>query len=243
MHTLNKFLKTTLVTLAILAVSALGASSALYAATFKISPGSGYVLEDEDFTVDILIDSSGENILLARSVITFDPTKLQLVTAERNNTLFDQYPDSGASTDNENGVIMLEGFTQSGVAPLYLTGSEPDVFARLRFTAVKDGNVTLDWEYNGNDEQFKSVIMADGSPPVNVLNSKPAAVTYKIQDVDNPGATTGSTTPVTSIQDNTMTFVGTGVIVSALLILGGSKILINSGNPFSRKRTVVEVGE
>ncbi|MFA7654937.1 MAG: hypothetical protein WCX98_02465, partial [Candidatus Dojkabacteria bacterium] len=64
-------------------------------------PNGGVVLnKNNGFIVDILIDSSGEEIALAKFTVLFDPQFLQLKKAERNNTLFDQFPVDELSTDN-----------------------------------------------------------------------------------------------------------------------------------------------
>ena len=105
--------------------------------SFSIYPAGGIVTnKNEGFTVDVMIDSAGEELTSARFVITFDPTYLKLVKTEKNNALFAQWPEDGASIDNTNGVVMLTGFSQSGTDELYTTGSSPDIMARLNFQVL-----------------------------------------------------------------------------------------------------------
>ncbi len=118
--------------------------------------------------MDILIDSGGEELVEARAVITFDPSMLKVTEAKRNNSLFLTWPSDESTIDNENGVVMLTGFTQSGEGTLYSTDGDPDVFARLTFEILEEGETSLEWEYSGENESFKSVLMKDGSPPQNV---------------------------------------------------------------------------
>jgi hypothetical protein len=153
-------------------------------------PEGGVVSNPNDgFILDVLVDSGGEDLTSARFVITFDPSILQIQKAERNNSLFEQWPNDESTLDNDNGVVMLTGFTQSGSSDLYTTEGDPDVMARLTFEVVKEGNVTFDWEFSGSDDNFKSYLLKDGSPPQNVLDTKPSSVTFQIGDVVyNPGS-------------------------------------------------------
>lgn len=151
---------------------------------FSFYPKGGRVLnKNNGFIVDVLIDSDGEKLTSAQFVVLFDPEFLQLKKAERNNSLFSLYPREESTLDNENGVAMLTGFTQSGASTLYTTGGKPDVFARLTFEVLKEGETTLDWEYAGNNPTFDTKMLKDGSPPINVLNSKPESATFVVGSV------------------------------------------------------------
>ncbi len=152
-------------------------------------PKGGQVLnKDQGFVVDVLIDTAGQEVVSAKFVILFDPSMLELTKAEKNNTLFDQWPADESTLDNDNGVIMLSGFTQSGTGNLYKTGEKPDILARLTFKTLKEGTTKLEWEYGGNNGVFDRVIMKDGSPTTNILNSEPEDATFVIgKDILNPG--------------------------------------------------------
>jgi len=148
----------------------------------SLYPAGGVVTnKDNGFTVDVMIDSGGEDLVSARFVITYDPEYLRLKKAEKNNTLFAQWPEDETSIDNTNGVVMLTGFSQSGTDTPYTTDGDPDVMARLSFEVLKLGDTTLDWEFSGSDESFKSVMLTDGSPPQNVLKTKPDAETFTVK--------------------------------------------------------------
>ena len=61
---------------------------------FSIYPNGGQVVKpQEGFIVDIEIDSGGRAIVNAKFTLLFDPAVLQLVKAERNNTLFQAWPE------------------------------------------------------------------------------------------------------------------------------------------------------
>jgi hypothetical protein len=161
-------------------------------------------------------------------VITFDPEYLQLAQTEKNNALFSQWPEDEASVDNTNGVAMLTGFSQSGTDELYTTGNEPDIMARLTFKVVKIGETSLDWAFTGSDDTFSSVMLIDGSPPQNVLSTKPTAVTFTIQDeIVN-----------TAVDWNRYVLVG-----GLILILFGGLMMFSKPINFSKKSGTVIVYE
>jgi len=191
------------------------------AATFEIFPKEGSVELTDEFYVDILIDSEGAQVNKASAVLTFDPTYLEIISAERNNALFDQFPADMQTTDNDNGVIMLTGFTQSGGDfDLYQTDGDPDVFARIQFKSQRPGRFTLDWEYNGEDLPFKTVILADGSPPSVVLDSAPAFASFTSLDDDNDGTGNfqGEVVPVTAAGDYIFGYIGVGLVFVGAMI-------------------------
>lgn len=185
---------------------------------------------DDGFTVDILIDSGEYDLTKARMVFNFDPEIIQISKASRNNSLFDQWPSDESTLDNTNGVVMLTGFTQSGSNDLYSTTGDSDVLARLEFDIVDnlEQDILLEWEFTGSDDLFKSVLMADGSPPTNVLTVRPANATF----------TYGQLTQ-TAIEQKHLPF-----IIGGLLILGAG-VVITSKPSSTRKKfgTVVVYDE
>lgn len=156
-------------------------------AEFILYPKSGWIKPNTEFTVDVLINTNGEEVTLARSVVTFDPQLIKVTKAERNDSLFCTWPADEQTIDNTEGVVMATGFCQSGSGTLYKTTGDSDVFVRLTFEALKEGNLVLDWEYSGQDQPFKSVIMKNGSPTTNILNSAPSKGTY-ILSIKDPNA-------------------------------------------------------
>lgn len=196
---------------------------------FSFYPDGGDVVnKDEGFLVDVLIDSGGQELTSARFVVTFDPAYLKLEKAERNNALFEQWPNDESTIDNEEGVVMLTGFTQSGSGTLYKTGTKPDVMARLEFKIVKAGSTTLGWEFDNGDNLFQSVMLIDGSPPTNILMVEPDSAIFKI------GAK--SYTPInTAIPFDKAILVG-GVI---LIIFGGLMVFAKPRNFTKGKGTII----
>jgi len=197
--------------------------------TFSFYPDGGNVVnKEEGFLVDILIDSGGKELTSARFVVTFDPAHLKLKKAERNNTLFEQWPNDESTIDNKKGVVMLTGFTQSGSGTLYKTDSKPDVMARLAFEIIKPGSTKLDWEFDNGDNLFQSVMLIDGSPPTNILKVKPDSATFTIGEKIY--------TPInTAIHFDKAILVG-GVI---LIIFGGLMVFAKPRNFTKGKGTII----
>ena len=205
-------------------------SVVLASPTFSIYPSNGTIKDvSKGFTVDVLINSDEEEVTKARFAITYDPKIIKVVKASRNNSLFDQWPDDESTIDNTRGMVMLTGFTQSGGdKPLYTTNGDPDVMARLEFEVVtnKKENAVLNFEYSGTDELFNSVIMKDGSPPQNILSTRPTSATFTIGTFKSPS---------TAIEPSQI-----GVIAGIVLIGIGIFVRNTRSNIFrKRKGTVV----
>lgn len=76
--------------------------------SFSFFPAGGIVTDkSKGFSVDVLIDTAGQEVMSAKFVVLFDPTVLRLTKAERNSTLFSQWAEEESSIDNDNGVVML----------------------------------------------------------------------------------------------------------------------------------------
>ena len=207
---------------------------------FTLSPSTGFVITNADFTTDIKIDSAGKSLTLARAVLIFDPAKLKITKVEKNNAIFCQWPADQQTTDNTNGVVMLTGFCQSGASNLYKTVGNPDVFARITFKPLKDGEIKLEWEFTGNDEPFKSAILENGSPPLNVLTSRPTSALFTAAAATattntNSGTTTG-TTPVTGIDDMRSVLIGLGIILGSIMVFAGSSVYVAYNRGVNRKK-------
>lgn len=199
--------------------------------SFSFFPKGGTVLnKEEGFVVDILIDTAGQEIVSAKFTILFDPEVLQLKKAERNNSLFTQFPEDESTIDNGNGVVMLSGFTQSGAGSLYATGEKPDVLARLTFEVLQEGQTVLDWEY-GEDATFNTVMYKDGSPPQNILVDKPDSATFNIGDV-----IIDPSVPATGLSIDKYILV-TGIV----LILFGAFMVFTRPGGFRRKTGTVVI--
>ncbi|MGI5897929.1 MAG: cohesin domain-containing protein [Candidatus Dojkabacteria bacterium] len=202
--------------------------------SFSFYPNGGTVVNaSQGFIVDIMIDTGGEKIVSAKFTVLFDPREIQLTKVEKNNTLFAQWPEDESTVDNDNGVVMLQGFSQSGSGNEYVTTGGADVFARLHFKALKQADTVLDWEYETNNGVFETVMILDGSPAnKNILTSKPSSAVFKIGEggvqLDPSNVNTGI--PL----DKYILFTGV-----ALILFGGFMVFTKPRSFNRRKGTVV----
>ena len=211
--------------------------------SFSFYPETGIISAPEQgFTVDVLIDSGGEELTSARMVFTFDPRLVQMTKASRNNTLFDQWPEDESTLDNENGEVILTGFTQSGADELYQTTGDPDVFARIEFEIVPDDartNVRLEWEFDGTDDLFKTTMLKEGSPPQIILNNRPDEAIFVLRVKDgkyDDGSDGGDGDDVTN-QDADGT-PQTAISMSSIPFIIGGFLILSAGIVITAKPSV-----
>ena len=66
----------------------------------SLYPASGTVDLGRDFMVDVLVDTKGQEVVLVRAVLKFDPELVQVKTAERNEDIFCDWPEGEQLIDN-----------------------------------------------------------------------------------------------------------------------------------------------
>lgn len=199
-------------------------------------PASGWIEYGKDFVLDVLVDTKGQEVILVRAVLTFDPELVQIKSAERNEDSFCNWPEGEQLIDNEQGMIMATGFCQSGVDELYATVGDPGVFIRLTFETIAEGILTINWEYSGIDEPLNSVIIADGSPPQNILNVDPGSRDY-IYTISTPDQPRTPETGILIFENLPLTFVVGGSVFFLAVV---ANILLNPDKRyFSKSRTIV----
>lgn len=173
----------------------------------------------DSFVVTVQLQSSASlDINYARSVFTFDPARLEIVTVE-NGTLFCKYPTDAANflKDNTNGKLMITGVSSGTTGCTYpkLT-TTPVVFAKITIKAKKTGPAVLSFGYTGALSDTQSGITKAGSPPTFVMGA-PTNGTYTIQEAGVP--TASHTVIDTGIEDYGMV-IYLGGLLYALGILG-----------------------
>lgn len=201
----------------------LGFANASHAAGPDLSlyPSTGYAVLNKDFSVDIMLDTGGEDTTTTHAVFRFDPDKLQVIKAQHGD-LYCQYPEDEYTVDNTGGWIMLTGFC---LDPYYNSGSSPGLFGRITFRPQVEGIVTMNFEFNGDDEEWKSIVKDNGSPPQCILTDTPTGGTYTVvSSVPDSSAGTSGKLPGVGIFDNNFAVWGL-VLVS----LSGSVLLIDWG--------------
>ena len=196
--------------------------------TLTFYPSSGIIKDPEEgFAIDILIDSGGQELSSVTAAFNFDPNQLQIKDAKKNNTLFEQWPEDESSLDNQNGVVMLTGFTQSGSGELYQTEGDPDVFARVEFEVIEEDvgeEILLAWDFGESDPLFETALIVDGSPPQNILETsdlgtRPQDAVFTLGELSQ-----------TAIDSRYIPFIVGGLFI---LIAG---VVISSKPEFTRKK-------
>lgn len=207
-------------------------------------PAEGSIEQGEELIIDVLVDTKGQEVVLVRAVVSFNPEIVQLDSILKNEDLFCDWPSGEQLLDNDEGIVMVTGFCQSGGNdPLYATFGEADVFARFRFSTLQAGELRMDWEYSGFDEPMKSVIMADGSPPQNILVFDEDSLTHRYTVTPQPEEIVEQPRPempdtnIPVFENISSTFVlGSCVFVLAFL----TNILLDPKRRYFRKsRTIV----
>lgn len=189
---------------------------AFAAVDVRLYPSSGYAVLTKDFAVDIMLNTDGNNTTTARAVIRFDPNKLQVTKAEHGD-LYCQYPEDEYAVDNENGWIKITGFC---LDPYYNSESSSGIFARFTFRPSVEGAVNLNFEFDGTDGEWKSYVKDTGSPPENILESRPQGGTYSVVS-SIPSSTTDDSEklPGVGLFENKFFFLGLGLCFLGVSIL------------------------
>jgi len=106
-------------------------------ATLTIFPSSGSYSVGDTFSVDILIDTHGESVLVASAYVKYDPTSFKINTIDSTGSVF----TSGVENiiDSANGLLRIG---MSAPTPGIITASGK--VASISFTALAPTNPTAD---------------------------------------------------------------------------------------------------
>ena len=207
-------------------------------ANLSLYPSSGTIDLGDDFVVDVLVDTQGQEVVLVRAVLWFDSGLVRLNNVIENEDLFCDWPVGEQLLDNESGVVMVTGFCQSGGEhDLYTTVGDSDVFARFEFSTLNAGELIMQWQYSGFDEPMESVIVADGSPPQNILLLDEDALTYTYTIEQPAEETKMPDTNISALENISSTFwLGGSIFLLAFL----TNILLDPKRRyFGKSRTIV----
>jgi len=141
-------------------------------AYFSISPASGSYYVGNNFSVNILISTGGENTDSADVILYYDPNLLEVVDALPNipgtqvqtGSVYQVYP--GNEVDSSIGQIKVTGFS---VSSPYNSGSGAGVFATVEFRVKQAGSASLSFEFNPGDSHDCNIVQSITS--VDILNA------------------------------------------------------------------------
>ncbi len=207
-------------------------------AELKIYPESGSAQKGDEFSLDVLVDTKGQEVVLVRAALKFDSNLVEVTEVEKSEVLFCDWPADEQLIDNSEGIVVVTGFCQSGTEEdLYSTVGDADVFARLTFNTLNQGQLNLQWEYSGADQPNKSVIMSDGSPPQNILVDPNSTTDNNIYTIEGPEEPKMPDTNISALGNISSTFLLGGSIFMLAFV---ANILLDPKRRYFRKsRTIV----
>jgi hypothetical protein len=182
--------------------------------TFYLDPASASAAVGEEFTVDIMIDSDGEEVQEAVVVLVYDSSIIQIVEVS-HSSIFEQYPDSGYLVDNSTGQLTLTGFSQDDY---YTTSGDADIFGRITFEGKGNGTSSVEFDI---DETYMT---NPGSPPVELDLFSPTGGSYTLSGGTSTDSS-DSNLPSAGLWDNIGVNLGIALIVLAVFVLIVDSIL------------------
>ncbi|MFH1547354.1 MAG: cohesin domain-containing protein [bacterium] len=203
-------------------------------ATMYLSPATGSYDSGEEFTVDIMIDSGGDDVQTARAAISYDSDVVQVKAVSHSN-IFCQFPDSGYEVDNTNGQMILTGFCQD---EHYATVGDADILGRITFDAVGGGTANVEFNFDGTDDADMTYMLEPGSPPQQLDMTEPTGATFTISGSATGG---GDDLPDTGIRVNVGITFGVSLVLLSLFVLVADAVLPPVLKWFSQRgqRTIV----
>jgi hypothetical protein len=111
-HNLSRGRKLLLLS-SVCAVSFFAWTFAAEAATLSVSPGTGVYTSNSTFTVKVVVNTSGKSINAAEGTLSFNPSELSVVSANRNGSIFNLWV-AEPSFSNSAGTVSFSGGLPSG---------------------------------------------------------------------------------------------------------------------------------
>lgn len=232
------------ITILLSLVATLLFSTPASAATLSLSPTSGSIGRGCSFSVDIRIDTSGVESDSADVVLLYNPQQVS-ASSIINGTIFTDYP--GNSIDNTEGKVRIYALAASNAS---FTGSGS--MATVNFIASSSAQltqtpITLDFDPLTPTKTTDSNVIQKGST-TDILSSV-ANGSYTVSNASclaglssttsqSQGQTASESATVTSLPDtgtteNTLIFIGAGLV---LLIVGIAGMSYNNRNASLRLR-------
>lgn len=202
-------------------------------------PDRGYALLEKPFAVDVMLDSGGEDLIEARAVFQFDPTRVQVTKAEYGE-LFCQYPEEEYAVDNTAGWIKLTGYCND---PYYNSNGTPGLFGRFTFEPQMEGEVEFAFVESYADESWVSHALDTSSPPQEVTGIIFDGGTYTVVSSITPvddGTNHQTKLPGVGIFDDRRVLFGVVLVGGGILIAGGDRLVRRiRGTREQKGRTVI----
>jgi hypothetical protein len=196
------------------------------AASMTLYPDRGYALLTKPFAVDIMLDTGSEDVMEARAVFRFDPTRVQVTKAEYAD-LFCQYPEDQYAVDNTAGWIKLTGYCND---PYYNSDGTPGLFGRFTFEPIMEGTVEFEFIDSYDDEDWISHLLDTSSPPQEITGVQYTGGTYAVVSSVGPvdggnGDGTRTKLPGVGIFDDKRVLLGAVLLGGSVLVVVGERMI------------------
>ncbi|MDD3662209.1 MAG: hypothetical protein PHG63_04055 [Candidatus Dojkabacteria bacterium] len=204
--------------------------------TVKLYPATGYAELGKNFSIDIMLDTGGQDTISTQAVFRFDPSKVRVTKAEYGD-LYCQYPTDEYTVDNTLGWVKLTGFC---LDPAYNSGSSPGLFGRITFIPLVTGTTTFRFEETGSDDEWISKLTNDGSPPQAISPVMYTGGTYTIVSSVNSGGSSGQgSLPGVGLFDGKAAIYGGGLLACAGTVFVADTVIRRIRRKFSDNPSVV----
>lgn len=181
----SNFLKIFVVMSAVGIFLSLPARTEAASAFFDTLPEKNPIGVGSETDVNVFLNTNGNNITLARIVLTYDPAIVQ-VTDAKYSDLFCTYPDDEESffVDNDEGIVKVSGFCETDP----VTTTDFELFVKITFKGRKAGTTNIQAAFSTAGGLNETAVYDDKSPPQNVLTTTPSKISFGVGSTgDIPG--------------------------------------------------------
>jgi len=157
-------------------------------ATLSFAPSSGQIPVNQNFNVDVMVDTGGAQSAGADAYVKFDPSALEFMGGTYDTSF---YKGSGSITitgpadANSSGTVYMAAMVPTGENPVYASGSGR--IATLTFRPKVLGTASLSFRFDGVGQTVDSnVVPPADSGEADLLSSVGAASYTVVQGDLNP---------------------------------------------------------
>ncbi|HBO16735.1 MAG: Lipoprotein [Candidatus Moranbacteria bacterium GW2011_GWE2_35_2-] len=193
--------------------------------------GEGYLsaTEGDNFDLDVIIDTNGSDVVVARAIIEYDPLFFQMTGWDLTNSVFANGLDCSDVDDPDRTCEIIDNDTVNGILDITVAKPTPGVnvasgvLATISFQALQSSaeskNISLRFISAGSYED--SDVIADDGNGTDILASVFNA-SIIVNPIDLTPPVLGEITPiVTPTSDNTPNYVFSST-EAGTIIYGGS---------------------
>lgn len=211
---MNKFARLSLSLFFLLSVFFILSTTNINAATLSVSPPTGNFSTNQQFDVNIILNTESEQVTGTDVTLKYDALKLEVVSLTPG-TIFGNYPIKSASA----GVITFTGIITTGSQTGY---SGTGTFGTIKFKVLQTGTTTLDFDFTQGAVADSNVVSTTSGQD---LLNKVTNASFILTPATAVGATSTTTTTEPSASDAITPVVTgenleTGTYDNGLLIFG-----------------------